>query len=126
MMRGAFLKSAAKVVVFSAKMLHLKGEKSNFLGNRLSSVSISSAEFGEGYTIIREIRRTLVGFLAVALMGWHKCFTEAGKGVCNTIEKHFIVRWMLEDSNFIAGRQEYKFIAMMEMNHREAKRGSMG
>lgn len=47
MMRGAFLKSAAKVEVFSAKMLHLKEEKSNFLGNKLSSVSISSTEFGE-------------------------------------------------------------------------------
>ena len=33
MMRGAFLKSAAKVEVFSAKMLHLKEEKLNFLGN---------------------------------------------------------------------------------------------
>lgn len=33
MMRGAFLKSAAKVEVFSAKMLHLKEEKSNFLGD---------------------------------------------------------------------------------------------
>ena len=28
MMRGAFLKSAAKVEVFSAKMLHSSGEKS--------------------------------------------------------------------------------------------------